>query len=116
MYSAFQQQCLQQLGISLYQLKPDISQPKESLASSQKESWQQVPEQILSDLQILFPTMKVEGERLLLDDKSVWSTVSAQQVNITNNIIESPLPHLMSVEQKKQVWQQLAKFCSEHHG
>lgn len=116
MYSALQQQCLTQLGISFYQLKANFVETEETSKVQSFLDWQQVPEQLITDLKVLFPNMLIVDNQLKLNDKVTWLLSDEKTITKTDDSLHTPLPHLMTEAEKKQTWQQLAKLCSENHG
>lgn len=115
MYSALQQQCLSLLGIELYQLKRNETADSDCSNTNNMLSWQQVPKPWLDDLFTLFPKMQISEQHLQLNDNLVWSLSNQKTVKLTDSSLCTPWPHLLSVAQKKQIWQQLRKYQAPCH-
>lgn len=113
MYSALQQQCLQQLGICLYQLKPEMEKTYEMASVDLELEWEKVAKQTLIDLQVLFPELQVSGAQLRLNPNLTWQLSEQEQIKLVRTSLQTQTPNLLSAAEKKQIWQQLAQLSNE---
>lgn len=108
MYSTIQQQCLQQLGIPLYQLKEEVFVTEQEPSHQAVLDWSEVSETFLSDIKTLFPKAKIIDQILQLEGELHWQLVEGSEVTLVDQIIQSPWPSDLSVQNKKELWQFLA--------
>ncbi len=113
MYSALQQQCLQQLGICLYQLKPEMEKSSEVTSAELELGWEKVAKQTLIDLQVMFPDLQVSGAQLRLNPNFTWILSGQEQIKLGSTGFQTQRPDLLSASEKKQIWQQLAQLSNE---
>lgn len=108
MYSSIQQQCLEQLGIPLYQLKEGHAVAASEQPSSL--SWSVVADCFVKDVKSLFPNAVLSEHGLALSDNFVWLLNETNDIKLSEQTLLTPLPSLLSVEQKKALW----LILSEH--
>lgn len=107
MYSALQQQCLQQLDIPLYQLKSENLAVK---AETEEElDWAQVAEKLIEDIKVLFPQLYISGNKLTLNSSCTWLLSKDVGIKLLDDQLHTANPDSLSVAEKKQVWQKLAQ-------
>ncbi len=109
MYSALQHQCLNELGIPLYQLKESIL---ETSKSSVNFDWTQVEQSWLADLRVIFPSLSVGESGLLLDDSLVWTVKSEGEIKLLDRELITASPDVLTVSDKRKIWQLLSHHVS----
>lgn len=107
MYSALQQQCLQQLGIPLYQLKEGAVAVDETQQTNL--DWSLVDEGFLQDVKVLFPNASVSELGLELTENYLWSLIEQGEVSCSEQGIVSPLPSKLTSEQMRKLWSMLSQ-------
>ena len=129
MYSKIQQQCLNELGIIGYELKPEfiavgslsvvdkINTDEPDLTKENALSWQQIPKTFADDLAIIFKDIQYSTScaNMVLKDKMDESEHSFQWKQLANidaitleqSNLCTPDITTLSAQQKREIWQLL---------
>ncbi len=113
MFTTHQIDCLKKLGIQFLKTEPEKS-PKHDFASievSETTSHIELPQALLNDLTVLFPALKVDGNKIRLTEHFVW-LVEARTTRVIatkTQLITAPFEKL-SIAHKKQIWDKLQEI------
>lgn len=109
LYTASQQQCLEQLGIPLYQLKQAPIKAQQGTEASEKgelinpgqdsEFW--------TDLLVLFPQAKIRTQGVQLTEVLTWSFYQQGEIEFHPNHLSTPIWQTLTWSDKKAIWQWL---------
>jgi len=108
-YTPHQIECMKKLGIKFLQAGSLDASPKESLTKDM------VLEPLFEkDLLVLFPQMKVVGQKVQLTESFSWliESKSTRVIATKTQLITAPISDLSSA-QKQQVWSTLAPLVSQ---
>lgn len=108
MYSNIQQQCLKELGISIYQLRDGVAVAKDN--NNEYLDWSQVSKDFIADIKSLFPSSEIADKQMKLTDEVVWLLSQDSNLVVSENVLHSPLPSNMSVSQLRALWSLLAEL------
>jgi hypothetical protein len=127
-YSKIQQQCLNELGIQAFELKPEfqssashelMSHNPDPQADVKSLSWQNTAKSFVDDLTILFSDITLSEQSATFmsgSSKIEWLQVeNNQQPSIENNRLVTKTLSGLSVNDKRQVWQLLQTLYIEQN-
>lgn len=109
MYTASQQQCLEQLGIPLYQLKQAPVRTQQGAEDKNRGELIKLDPHsgFWTDLLVLFPQAKVEQQGVKLTPELMWCFYSQGDIEFQTDRISTPIWQSLSWSEKKAVWQWL---------
>ena len=109
MYTPHQIECMKKLGIKFLQAGSLDASPKESLTKDMV-----LEPSFEKDLLVLFPQMKVVGQKVQLTESFSWliEGKSTRVIATKTQLITAPISDLSSA-QKQQVWSTLAPLVSQ---
>ena len=93
-------------------LKSDPEKPSKhdsaSIQVSETASRIELPEALLKDLKVLFPALKVDGNKIRLTEHFVWliEARTTRVIATKTQLITAPFEKL-SIAHKKQIWDKL---------
>lgn len=108
MYSSIQQQCLKQLGISIYQLRDGLAVANNS--PNEYLEWSSVSQGFITDIKKLFPLSELTDKQMKLTDDVIWLLSHDTKIVLSDNVLHSPMPSNMSVSQLRELWLLLAEL------